>query len=165
VVMKRIAIGLFVVAFAGCSATGGGPGGPGDFPAEGGSDPGLSGSMGSRGGSEASTAGLGTIYFEFDRSALRGDARATLQGNAEYLRRNPRVGVEIQGNCDERGSQEYNLALGMRRAEAAKRYLVDLGIEAARLRTISFGEENPAARGSGESVWAKNRRDDFVVAR
>jgi peptidoglycan-associated lipoprotein len=69
----------------------------------------------------------------------------------------------VQGNCDERGTEEYNLALGKRRAEAAKQYLVDLGIPAQRLSTVSFGEENPASPGQGESAWAKNRRVDFIL--
>jgi peptidoglycan-associated lipoprotein len=73
------------------------------------------------------------------------------------------VRIEIQGNCDERGTNEYNLALGKRRAEAARQYLIDLGIDSSRISTISFGEENPAVRGSTEAAWAKNRRDDFIV--
>lgn len=110
-----------------------------------------------------SSPGLTTIYFDFDQSNLRSDAKAGLKANADFMKSNASAAVLIEGNCDERGSEEYNLALGMRRAEAAKRYLVDMGIEASRMSTISYGEERPAASGSGESAWAKNRRDDFKV--
>lgn len=140
--------------------------GPGDraFPTESTStsDPGLSGRS-STGMSSEGRIDLRTVYFDFDESALRADSRRDLEHNAQTLRANPDATVEIQGNCDERGSAEYNLALGQRRAEAAKQYLQDLGIESGRLQTISFGEERPAVRGGTESAWAKNRRDDFVV--
>src|SRR5215510_12436595 len=106
---------------------------------------------------------LVTVYFDYDDSALRPDAKDGLRRNAEYLQSKPTAKAEVQGNCDERGTEEYNLALGKRRAEAAKQYLVDLGIAAQRLSTVSFGEENPASPGSGESAWAKNRRVDFIL--
>jgi peptidoglycan-associated lipoprotein len=106
---------------------------------------------------------LATIYFDFDEFALRPDAQSTLKSNAQLLRDNPSWQIQIEGNCDERGSDEYNLALGKKRAEAAKTYLVDLGIDSTRIATISYGEENPAAQGSDEMAWAKNRRDDFVL--
>ena len=82
-----------------------------------------------------------TIYFDFDKSDLRPDAREGLQANASYLKSNSNVQVTIEGNCDERGSNEYNLALGKRRAEAAYKYLVDLGVESSRMTTVSYGEE------------------------
>ncbi len=104
-----------------------------------------------------------TIYFEFDDSGLRPDAKATLRASAEGLKQHPDTRVEVQGNCDNRGSNEYNLALGSRRAESAKRYLRDLGVNASRITTVSFGEERPAVRGNNEVAWAKNRRDDFVI--
>jgi peptidoglycan-associated lipoprotein len=106
---------------------------------------------------------LVTVYFDYDDSALRPDAKDGLRRNAEYLRATASAKAEVQGNCDERGTEEYNLALGKRRAEAAKQYLVDLGIPAQRLSTVSFGEENPASPGQGESAWAKNRRVDFIL--
>jgi peptidoglycan-associated lipoprotein len=106
---------------------------------------------------------LASIYFDFDRFALRGDAQGTLKANGQLLRDNPSWQVQVEGNCDERGSDEYNLALGKKRAEAAKAYLVDLGIDAGRISTISYGEENPADPSSNETAWAKNRRDDFVL--
>ena len=106
---------------------------------------------------------LVTVYFDYDDSALRPDAKDGLRQNAEFLRGNATAKAELQGNCDERGTEEYNLALGKRRAEAAKQYLTDLGIPAQRLSTVSFGEENPASPGQGESAWAKNRRVDFIL--
>ena len=108
-------------------------------------------------------ADLETVYFDYDASALSQQARQLLRHNAAVLKANTGRKLEIQGNCDERGTEEYNLALGKRRAEAAKRYIVDLGIPSARISTVSFGEENPAVRGSSESAWARNRRDDFVL--
>jgi peptidoglycan-associated lipoprotein len=104
-----------------------------------------------------------TIYFDFDKSDLRPDAREGLQANAGYLKGNSSVQITIEGNCDERGSNEYNLALGKRRAEAAYKYLVDLGVESSRMTTVSYGEEKPAAEGHNELAWAKNRRDEFKV--
>jgi len=115
-----------------------------------------------RGGSE-SMGDLRTIYFEFDDFGLRGRTTQDLKHNASVLRASSGSRVEIQGNCDERGAEEYNLALGKNRAEAARRYLIDLGVAASRLTTISFGEENPVVRGANEAAWAKNRRDDFVL--
>ena len=161
--MAKRALGILILAAAlGCAGTGSDPGSS-EFGREPGSrDPGLQGGGGTS-GSTASAAGLGTIYFDFDQSILRGDAREMLRRNAEFMGSNGDVRVEIQGNCDERGSDEYNLALGQRRAEAAKRYLMDLGIDAARMGTISYGEENPVVRGHNESAWARNRRGDFVT--
>jgi peptidoglycan-associated lipoprotein len=104
-----------------------------------------------------------TVYFDYDDSALRPDAKDGLRRNAEYLRSVANAKVELQGNCDNRGTEEYNLALGKRRAESAKQYLADLGISTQRLTTVSFGEENPAAPGEGEAAWAKNRRVDFIL--
>lgn len=163
--MAKRVLGIFILAAALGCGTSGGPSdsGSSEFGRESGSsDPGLRGGGGTS-GSMASAAGLGTIYFDFDQSILRGDAREMLRRNAEFMGSNGDVRIEIQGNCDERGSDEYNLALGMRRAEAAKRYLMDLGVNASRLGTISYGEENPVVRGHNESAWAKNRRGDFVT--
>jgi len=111
--------------------------------------------------SSADSSMFHTIYFDFDRSDLRPDAREGLQANASYLKGNSSVQVTIAGNCDERGSTEYNLALGKRRADAAYKYLVDLGVESSRMTTISYGEEKPAVEGHNELAWAKNRRDEF----
>ena len=114
---------------------------------------------------ERNALGLETVYFAFDQYSLSGIARETLRRNAEILRNNSDILVEIQGNCDERGSEEYNLALGERRARAAKDYLVDSGISRRRISTVSFGENNPAAMGQTERTWQLNRRDDFVPKR
>ena len=167
--MVRKILGYALLAIVVGCATGGGSGpsgegaGRGEFGTEGRSDPGLEGARTGSTGVEVSSADFRTLYFNFDESALREEAKRDLRHNAQVLREQTKVRIEIQGNCDERGAAEYNLALGMRRAEVAKRYLVDLGIDARRVTTISFGEENPAVRGHSEAAWAKNRRDDFVV--
>jgi peptidoglycan-associated lipoprotein len=105
--------------------------------------------------------GLQTIYFDYDSSALREDARAALAANAEKINQVPGVLIQCAGHCDERGTQEYNLALGERRALAVRDYLISLGVPAERLVTISYGEEMPAVPGSNESAWAQNRRVEF----
>ncbi len=127
------------------------------------SDPGLADRGSRSGGVEVSSKKFRSIYFEFDRSVLQPQAKQDLNHNSEVLRERSNIRVEIQGNCDQRGTEEYNLALGMRRAEVAKRYLIDLGISPSRVAAISFGEENPAVRGHSESAWSRNRRDDFIV--
>ena len=103
------------------------------------------------------------IFFEFDKAILTPEARETLSKNGEWLRMNTDVAITIEGHCDERGTNEYNLALGDRRAENVKTFLVDLGIDRGRLTTISYGEERPAVRGHGEAVWAQNRRAHFQI--
>ncbi|GFE59700.1 peptidoglycan-associated lipoprotein Pal [Geobacter sp. AOG2] len=104
------------------------------------------------------------IYFDFDKSDLGKDARDVLTKNAEILLKNkPSIKIQIAGNCDERGSAEYNLALGERRAKSAQQYLITLGVPADRLSTISYGKEKPAVEGHDEAAWAKNRRDEFVI--
>jgi peptidoglycan-associated lipoprotein len=106
---------------------------------------------------------LRTIYFDFDKFNLRPDAKADLDKNYEILQEYPNVMVQIQGHCDERGTVEYNLALGEKRASAAKDYLVGMGINPDRLSTISYGEERPANPGHNEAAWAQNRRDEFKI--
>ncbi len=157
--LKRI-VGVSMLTFALACASSGPDGGGGPFGAE--APMGMD-ERGGLGAVPASTGDLQTIYFDYDRDALRAEAKATLRSNADTLRAAGGMRIEIQGNCDARGSEEYNLALGMRRAETARRYIMDLGIDGSRLSTISFGEENPAVRGRNESAWAKNRRDDFVI--
>jgi peptidoglycan-associated lipoprotein len=103
------------------------------------------------------------IYFEFDKSRLLPESKAVLRVKAEWLKANPEARAIIEGHCDERGTNEYNLALGDRRAQSAKTYLVDLGIAAERLTCISYGEERPLDPGHDEAAWAKNRRDQFVI--
>ncbi len=103
------------------------------------------------------------IYFDFDKSELRNDSRDTLSELAQWMKNNPSVDIRIDGHCDERGSNEYNLALGETRAASAKKYLVYLGVSPDRLETMSYGEEKPSCSESIESCWSKNRRDDFTI--
>src|SRR2546422_2542876 len=106
--------------------------------------------------------GFQTVYFDYDKADIREDARPALRQNADKLNAGNLGTVTIEGHCDERGSTEYNLALGERRANAVKRYLVDLGVPSNNLRTVSFGEERPAVQGHDESAWRYNRRADFT---
>lgn len=106
---------------------------------------------------------LSTIYFEYDADELRDDARANLDQKLAILNANPQLRIRISGHCDDRGSDEYNIALGRRRSETAKRYLTDRGIDASRIETATFGRERPAVMGTGEEVWSKNRRDEFEI--
>ncbi len=103
------------------------------------------------------------VFFEFDKYELRSDARMVLQEDARYLKEHPGAEVTLEGHCDERGTDEYNLALGQRRADAVRSYLVDLGVSGTRLKTVSYGEEKPFAMGHTESAWAQNRRVHFVI--
>ena len=111
----------------------------------------------------AVAAGLQSIYFDFDRSFVRDDARAVMKANAEWLKANPKVKIRIEGNCDERGTKEYNQALGQRRATSAKKYLTDMGISGKRILLISYGKEKPVCNDATEGCWQKNRRDDFIA--
>jgi peptidoglycan-associated lipoprotein len=103
------------------------------------------------------------IYFEFDKSTLLEEAKLTLKQKAAWLMAHPNVSIIVEGHCDERGTSEYNMALGDRRARSARDYLVDLGIDSRRMTTISYGEEKPIALGHNEAAWAKNRRAEFVI--
>lgn len=103
------------------------------------------------------------IHFDFDRSEIRPDQEPVLQRKIEVLRQYPNLTLQIEGHCDERGSDEYNLALGQRRAESAKRYLTSYGLSGDRFTTISYGEERPVSPASNEDAWAQNRRSEFVV--
>lgn len=105
------------------------------------------------------------IYFDFDRYDVQQDAKAVLEGVASWLLKNPSTKILVEGHCDERGTNEYNLALGDRRAKAVRDYLVALGIPSDRVETISYGEEKPACTEKTEECWAKNRRAHFVVLR
>lgn len=103
------------------------------------------------------------IYFDFDRSNIRLDAREILKANADIFKQNANTKIIVEGHCDERGTAEYNMALGERRAQEAKQYLVNLGIDSSRIATISYGEERPADAQSTEEAWAQNRRAQFVL--
>jgi peptidoglycan-associated lipoprotein len=106
---------------------------------------------------------LAPIHFDFDKAIILDADRAILDGVAEHLLANPHRELRISGHCDERGTVEYNIALGDRRAAVAREYLVRLGVAPERIRTISFGEAQPADAGHDEAAWAKNRRDEFAV--
>lgn len=108
-------------------------------------------------------ATLADAFFDFDEASLRADAKTALENNAKWMEKNSGVNVIVEGHCDERGSVEYNLALGERRAKAAKEYLVSYGIAAGRLTTISYGKERPFDPGHDENAWAQNRRAHFVA--
>lgn len=105
------------------------------------------------------------VYFDFDRHNLNADARQVLTEIAAYLKENADVNLVIEGHCDERGTNEYNMALGDRRARSARDFLVNLGVDASRISTVSYGEEKPASLGKTEEAWAKNRRAQFVFSR
>jgi len=107
---------------------------------------------------------IGDVYFDFDKYDLKPDARERLSKNADFLKQHPGFVVTIEGHADERGTNDYNIALGDRRANAAREYLVTLGIQAARVKTVSFGEERPVCTESNESCWWRNRRGEFHLS-
>lgn len=111
----------------------------------------------------AAEAALKEINFDFDKSSIREADKAKLQAIADFLKAFPQAKVRIEGNCDERGTVEYNLALGDRRANAAKAYLVSLGVDEARFATVSYGKEKPKVQGHDEKSWLENRRDEFKL--
>lgn len=106
---------------------------------------------------------LKDVFFDFDKSSIRPDAKLSLDENAKWLKANPKAALTIEGHCDERGTREYNLGLGQRRAKAAKDYLVSAGIDAKRIKIISYGKERPFVPGHDESAWKWNRRVHFVL--
>jgi peptidoglycan-associated lipoprotein len=112
---------------------------------------------------EARNALTAVIHFDFDRSDITDEAKSTLDAKVPVLNANPAVRIRVAGHTDSRGSDEYNLALGQRRAAAAKRYLTQRGVDASRIDVISYGEERPAAQGEDESAWSQNRRDEFEI--
>jgi peptidoglycan-associated lipoprotein len=114
-------------------------------------------------GSSEVSADLQRINFDYDKYTIRGDAQDILASTAEYLKSHSDVWIQIEGHCDDRGSAEYNLALGEKRANAAKEYLVGLGVAAKRLSVISYGEEKALEQGANEEAWAMNRRAEFII--
>tara|TARA_B110001454_G_scaffold219111_1_gene250081 strand:- start:89350 stop:89880 length:531 start_codon:yes stop_codon:yes gene_type:complete len=106
--------------------------------------------------------GLKTVFFDYDKSTLSGEAKKVIAGNVEWMKKNTNAKVQIEGHCDNRGSIEYNVALGERRANAVRDYMASLGISGNRLATISYGEEKPLVSSENESAWKKNRRANFV---
>lgn len=118
------------------------------------------------GDSDSMKAGdLRTIYFEFDSSEITEASKDTLAKNAEFLKQKADVTIQVEGHCDERGSDQYNLALGEKRAKSVKDHLVSLGVDVARVTTISYGKERPLAFGHEEESWSKNRRGNFVITK
>lgn len=105
------------------------------------------------------------VYFDFDSSSVRADQVERIETNAQFLKENPEISIRIEGNCDPRGTKEYNLALGERRALSAKKYLANLGVDESRMSTVSWGEEKLLLYGHDELSWAQNRRDDFVIVK
>jgi len=178
---------MFALALAGCapSATPGPDGAGSGSGAASSSSPGAGGRAGEgvRGGAREADAGASSlkqlqegkspvtpasspmkdVYFDFDRYDLSTDARTILRANADWLKNNQTARVEIEGHCDERGTSEYNLALGAKRAQAVREYLVTLGVAGNRLSTISYGEEIPVCKEATESCWRQNRRARFVI--
>lgn len=132
---------------------------PGDVPIQ--SDP--MGTSGTESGLTDTGSEFQVAYFDYDSYNLRSDAREALKENAAWLKKNRSVNVQIEGHCDERGTTEYNLALGERRANTARDYLVRLGVSKSRLSVISYGEERPADPGHDEAAWSRNRRASFVI--
>lgn len=121
------------------------------------------GSSGSAGDVGIPSSDLQTAYFAYDSYSLTGETRSALKANATWLKQNPNARIQVEGHCDERGTTEYNMALGDRRANAVKTYLAKLGVDRGRMDTISFGEDRPADPGHDETGWAKNRRAVFIV--
>lgn len=161
-----LAIALSALLFAGCSSTGTKDGDPGASVEDGGAS-----TMGaSQGGAWTgnpldnpnSLLSSRTIFFDFDQSTIRSEFIDVLRAHAAYLNTNRSVGVVIEGHADERGSREYNIALGERRANTIKRFLEAEGVGASQINTISYGEEQPAAFGHDEAAWAENRRGVLV---
>lgn len=107
--------------------------------------------------------GLVTVYFDYNSAVLKDDTVQSLQTNVEFLKANPSVKIQVEGHCDERGSVQFNLALGEKRAKSVREYLVANGVESSRITTISLGKERPVAFGHEESAWSQNRRGNFVI--
>ena len=152
--------GAMAPGAAGAGRTPGAPGGSGAFGAPGG--PGASGAPGALAATPTPSP-LKDAFFDYDRASIRDDQRAALSENVAWLKANPRVKVTVEGHCDERGTAEYNLGLGERRAKAVKDYLLENGISGDRIATISYGKERPFVLGHDESAWKWNRRGHFMA--
>jgi peptidoglycan-associated lipoprotein len=164
--LVAIALVLIVPLAGGCKKKGARPGEAGAGGAPGLGEEGLAGSSlerAKRGLGPEEGGVLGDVHFGYDSYELDGEARDVLARNLEWLRQNPRAKVELEGHCDSRGTVEYNLALGAKRAKAVKDHLVASGVAADRLSTISYGEELPLCREETEACWARNRRVHSVI--
>lgn len=160
-VIRFAAAGLMVFAIAAC----GSKKTASDLNADGSQSPGIENtplSFDAQGSDSGKIDGLQTINFEYDRSTLSNEARKKIQGNVAWMKANPSAGLQIEGHCDARGSIEYNLSLGERRAQAVKTYMVGLGVAGDRLSVISYGKEKPLAQGDSEADMVRNRRANFV---
>jgi peptidoglycan-associated lipoprotein len=163
--MKKLLMAIMVLAVAaGCKSTPKATEGVSETTAAGGTEKVDSSSINfsASGSDSGAISGLQTVRFDFDSATLSGDEQKKLEGNAEWLKKYADVKMVIEGHCDQRGSNEYNLSLGERRANTVKQMLVKLGIAEARLTTTSFGEEKPVANGDSEGEMAQNRRANFV---
>jgi peptidoglycan-associated lipoprotein len=164
-----IAISAAGLIATGCSKKGPAGAASGESGAAGSSAEGTAGTAealpeGGVAGSQDLAGTIPTVYFDYNQASVRADAREPLKKAAEQLK-GKTVQITIEGHCDERGSSEYNLALGERRAQSVKAYLRTLGVEGASLSTISYGKERPADSGHNEAAWAKNRRADLILNR
>jgi peptidoglycan-associated lipoprotein len=155
------------VAFTSCSKKDVKEDEPGFSPSDGataeGGDTGNTAPALSAGDASVAATEMETVYFGFDSFSLTGEGRKALKAGAQWMSENPSSTIQVEGHCDERGTTEYNLALGERRANAAKDYLQKLGVDASRVSVISYGEERPSDSGHDESAWGKNRRASFVI--
>ncbi len=158
-IFSTLMIGLLAV---GCSSK---PKNSQDLAAAGNADGANSGlTLELNGDSDSNKAGgLRTVFFGYDSSNLDSEGKETLKNNAEFLKTNAAVEVQVEGHCDERGGRQYNLALGERRAKSVRDHLVALGVAAKRVSIVSYGNERPSTEGHDESAWSKNRRGNFVV--
>jgi len=168
---KSLAVAVSLAVLAGCSSTGGTQDGSMDGTTPGGQGQGQGGVTTGQGisGGQASGSQVGagqrtaipdvrTIYFDYDKDTIRPEFESVLNEHAEYLRNNPNAEVVLQGHADERGTREYNLGLGERRAQSVERYLSIQGVSSSQVDVVSYGEERPAVEGSSEQAYAKNRR-------
>jgi peptidoglycan-associated lipoprotein len=161
--VKAALLICFIVFAAACSKKDVKSDEPGFNPSEGGAATADTGAATNAGDAGTPASDLPIVYFAFDSFKLDGEARNALKQVAKYMKDNPSVTLQIEGHCDERGTTEYNLALGERRANASRTYLSKAGVDGSRLSVISYGSERPAVSGHDESAWAKNRRDAFVI--
>ncbi|OLO05488.1 MULTISPECIES: peptidoglycan-associated lipoprotein Pal [Salinicola] len=161
---KTLAVALSLAVVAGCSSSGGTQEGDMDGTSGGMSGQGMNsgqGTSGSQMGAGEQMPSVNTIYFAFDSEEIRPEFESVLRGHAQYMMANPNANVTLQGYADERGTREYNLGLGERRAQAVERYLTVQGVSPSQIQIVSYGEERPAMQGHTEEAYAKNRRVVF----
>jgi peptidoglycan-associated lipoprotein len=156
-------LGLSLLAFSGCASKSEDNGMKSNKTAMGPQEPLVSKPIGVMEG--RTSVGMVPVYFDFDKSNIRKDQVSRIEADAAFMKKNPKLAIRIEGNCDPRGTNEYNMALGERRALSAKKYLVNLGVPAANLSTISYGEERILVQGNDEAAYAQDRRDDFVIVK